>query len=81
MRPDALRRCSWLPNYLLGSTDTIEEIADHFGLSFEAAMIRKGKFDALQRRAAGQRRELPSIVVDYLKDAQRRGVKLRTDLD
>ena len=44
-------------------------------------MIRKGKFDAFQRRAAGQRRELPSIVVDYLKDAQKRGVKLRTDLD
>jgi hypothetical protein len=50
-------------------------------MSFEAAMIRKGEFDAFQRRASGQRRELPSIVVDYLKDAQRRGVKLRTDLD
>ncbi|ANY83402.1 hypothetical protein BB934_34505 (plasmid) [Microvirga ossetica] len=69
------------PNYLLSATDTVEEIADRFGLSVEAAMIRKGEFDAFQRRASGQRRELPSIVVDYLKDAQRRGVKLRTDLD
>ena len=69
------------PNYLLGSTDTVEDIVDRFGMSFEAAMIRKGEFDAFQRRASGQRRELPSIVVDYLKDAQRRGVKLRTDLD
>ena len=69
------------PNYLLSSTDTVDDIVDRFGLSFEAAMIRKGEFDAFQRRASGQRRELPSIVVDYLKDAQRRGVKLRTDLD
>ena len=69
------------PNYLLSSTDTVEDIVDRFGMSFEAAMIRKGEFDAFQRRASGQRRELPSIVVDYLKDAQKRGVKLRTDLD
>jgi Zn-dependent peptidase ImmA (M78 family) len=69
------------PNYLLSATDTVEEIADRFGLSFEAAMIRKGEFDALQRRASGQRRELPSVVIDYLKDAQKRGVRLRTDLD
>ena len=40
-------------------------------MSFEAAMIRKGEFDAFQRRASGQRRKLPSVVVDYLKDAQR----------
>ena len=44
-------------------------------------MIRKGEFDAFQRRASGQRRELPSVVVYYLKDAQRHGVKLRTDVD
>ena len=69
------------PSDLLSAIDTVEEIADRFGLSVEAAMIRKGEFDAFQRRASGQRRELPSIVVDYLKDAQRRGVKLRTDLD
>jgi hypothetical protein len=69
------------PNDLLGATDTVEEIADRFGLSFEAAMIRKGEFDAFQRRASGQRRKLPSVVVDYLKDAQKRGVRLRTDLD
>ena len=69
------------PSDLLSTIDTVEEIADRFGLSFEAAMIRKGEFDAFQRRASGQRRELPSVVVDYLKDAQRRGVRLRTDLD
>jgi len=69
------------PSDLLSAIDTVEEIADRFGLSFEAAMIRKGEFDAFQRRASGQRRELPSVVVDYLKDAQKRGVKLRTDLD
>ena len=69
------------PNYLLSSTDTVDDIMNNFGMSFEAAMIRKGEFDAYQRRASGQRRELPSVVVDYLKDAQKRGVKLRTDLD
>jgi hypothetical protein len=69
------------PNYLLSSSDTEDDIVDRFGLSFEAAMIRKGEFDAHQRRASGQRRELPSVVVDYLKDAQKRGVRLRTDLD
>jgi hypothetical protein len=69
------------PNDLLSASDTVEEIADRFGLSFEAAMIRKGEFAALQRRASGKRRELPSVVVDYLKDAQSRGAKLRTDLN
>ena len=69
------------PSDLLSAIDTVEEIADRFGLSVEAAMIRKGEFDAFQRRASGQRRELPSVVVDYLKDAQKRGVRLRTDLD
>jgi hypothetical protein len=69
------------PHYLLSSTDTVEDIVDRFGLSFEAAMIRKGEFDAFQRRASGRRRELPSVVVDYLKEAQRQGAKLRTDLD
>ncbi|ANY82829.1 hypothetical protein BB934_31840 (plasmid) [Microvirga ossetica] len=69
------------PNYLLSSTDTVDDIVGRFGISFEAAMIRKGEFDAFQRRASGQRRELPSVVVDYLKDAQRRGVKLRTELN
>ena len=69
------------PSDLLSAIDTVEEIADRFGLSVEAAMIRKGEFDAFQRRASGQRRELPSAAVNYLKDAQRRGVKLRTDLD
>jgi Zn-dependent peptidase ImmA (M78 family) len=68
------------PNYLLSSFDMVEDIVDRFGLSFEAAMIRKGEFDAFQRRASGHRRELPSVVVDYLKEAQRRGAKLRTDL-
>src|SRR5215207_5213318 len=69
------------PNDLLSSTDTVEDIVDRFGLSFEAAMIRKGEFDAFQRRASGHRRELPSVVVDYLKEAQRRGAKLRTELN
>jgi Zn-dependent peptidase ImmA (M78 family) len=51
------------PSHLLSATDTVEEIAERFGLSFEAAMIRKGEFDAFQRRASGKRRELPSVVV------------------
>jgi hypothetical protein len=78
------RRCAAMflaPNYLLGATDPVEDIADRFGLSFEAAMIRKGEFDAFQRRASGKRRELPPTVVNYLKDVQKRGVRLRTDLD
>lgn len=69
------------PCYLLSSSDTVDELVDRFGLSYEAALIRKGEFDALQRRSDGHKRELPSVVVDYLKEAQRRGVKLRTDLD
>ena len=69
------------PNYLLSSTDKVENIVDRFGLSFEAAMIRKGEFDAFQRRASGHQRELPSVVVDYLKEAQSRGAKLWTELN
>jgi len=69
------------PNYLLSSTNKVENIVDRFGLSFEAAMIRKGEFDAFQRRASGHQRELPSVVVDYLKEAQSRGAKLWTELN
>ena len=69
------------PRHLIKETGTAEEIAQRFGLSYQAAAIRKGEVEAMNRRARGQTRALPDVVVDYLKEAQRRGLKLRTDLD
>lgn len=69
------------PADFIREDDTAEDIAERFGLSAQAAEIRKSEVEAMRRRAAGHSRDLPSAVLDFLREAQRRGLSVRTKLD
>lgn len=68
------------PSYLINSDDTPETISRRFGMSLEASAIRREEVNTLERRAKGLKRELPSVVVDFLREAKRRGQQVTTDL-
>ena len=68
------------PEYLVPEGATVEEIVSKFGLSQQAAAIRKDEIEAIRRRRRGEPRPLPQSIVDYLKEAKRRGYPIRTDL-
>jgi len=51
-----------------------------FGLSAEAALYRYEEVARIRRRRKGELRPLPRSIVDYLREAQRRGQIVRTDL-
>lgn len=68
------------PEYLVPEGATVEEIVSTFGLSQQAAAIRKDEVERIRRRRRGELRPLPQSIVDYLKEAKRRGHQVRTDL-
>ena len=43
-------------------------------------MIRRDEVDKLQRKASGQTRQLPPNVVDFLREAKRRGQTVTADI-
>jgi Zn-dependent peptidase ImmA (M78 family) len=68
------------PEYLIREGATVAEIISSFGLSEEAAMIRKEEIEAIRRRRRGELRPLPQSIIDYLREAERRGYSVRTNL-
>jgi len=68
------------PTHLAESCKSPEEIEDRFGISHDAAEIRKSELDAHARRKAGVKRPLPAGAVSFLEEARRRGYKV-TSLD
>jgi hypothetical protein len=68
------------PEYLIPDGSTVETIASTFGLSQQAAAIRREEVEGVRRRRRGEHRPLPQSIVDYLKEAKRRGYRVRTDL-
>ncbi|TNC12672.1 ImmA/IrrE family metallo-endopeptidase [Methylobacterium terricola] len=68
------------PSYLVKSEDTVDEISRRFGISLEAAAIRREEVSALERQASGDVRPLPQVVIDFLREAKRRGQTVRTDV-
>lgn len=68
------------PEHLVPEGATVEAFMTMFGLSHEAAVIRKDEVEALRRRMRGEKRPLPQSIIDYLKEAKRRGHPVRTEL-
>lgn len=68
------------PEYLIPEGASTEDIMTMFGLSHEAAVIRKDEIEAIRRRRRGENRPLPQSIIDYLKEAKRRGYPVQTDL-
>jgi hypothetical protein len=68
------------PEHLVPEDASIHDIIEMFALSYEAAAIRKDEIDALRRRRRGEKRALPQSIIDFLKEAKRRGIPIQTDL-
>lgn len=69
------------PAEMIAPEDTAEDIAARFGISTQAADIRRLEVQEMRLRESRQTRALPSNVVDYLREAQRRGYAVQTKLD
>jgi len=69
------------PEHLVPDPVDVDTLIEKFGLSGEAAVIRKTEIEAIRRRRRGEKRPLPSSVVDFLMEAKRRGLDVRTELD
>lgn len=69
------------PSHLIDDIMTPEDIARKFNISLSSAILRRDEVDKLNRRRAGINRELPPVVIDYLREARRRGYKPMTDID
>jgi Zn-dependent peptidase ImmA (M78 family) len=68
------------PEHLVPEGPSIEDIMMMFGLSHEAAAIRKDEIEGVRRRRRGEKRPLPQSIIDFLKEAKRRGHPVQTDL-
>jgi Zn-dependent peptidase ImmA (M78 family) len=69
------------PEHLASDEVTVDGLREMFGLSDEAAIYRKEEIEAVRRRRRGEKRPLPQSVVDFLREAQRRGHPIQTKLD
>lgn len=66
------------PEYQLPDELTVDYLCDEHGLSVAAAIIRLEEVARLRRRRSGELRPLPSITADFLAEAARRGVPIKT---
>ncbi len=64
------------PTALAKQCSSPEEIAERFFLSGEAAEYRWEEVQRSKRREAGKPRELPSGVIDFLKEQRRKGFRV-----
>jgi hypothetical protein len=68
------------PEHLVPDGASVDIIETKFGLSHQAAVLRKEEVERIRRRRRGEPRPLPQSIIDYLKEARRRGQPIRTDL-
>ena len=69
------------PEYLIPKGANPEEISSTFGLSTEAALYRHEEIERIRRRREGVQRPLPQSIIDYLREAKRRGHSVRTNFE
>jgi IrrE N-terminal-like domain len=68
------------PDHLAEHCRSVHELREKFGLSHRAAQIRWKELEADRRRKSGEKPELPSAVVAYLRERKQKGDKV-TSLD
>ena len=59
---------------------TPEELAERFDIGLSAAKIRVEEIERMRRRKSGTKRPLPPGVLEFLRDARKRGMKV-TSID
>ncbi|SDH50498.1 protein of unknown function [Bradyrhizobium sp. Rc2d] len=68
------------PEHLIPEDASIEDIMSMFGLSRQAAALRMDEVEEIRRRRRRGGRPLPQSIIDFLREAKRRGHPVRTDL-
>lgn len=69
-----------VPTQQAWDAENPEEIAMRFQVSLSMAEIAFERIARAKRKAAGQRRRPPKAAIDFLKEAERRGYHVRSDL-
>lgn len=69
-----------VPTKLALSSQSAKEIEDRFQVSTAVAEIAFERVQAAVRKANGVQRRSPAVVVDFLKEAERQGYKIKSDL-
>jgi hypothetical protein len=69
-----------VPTKLAWDARDPEEISNRFQVSLRAAEIAFERVQAAKRKATGQKRRPPAVVIDFLKEAKRLGHVIRSDL-
>jgi hypothetical protein len=55
---------------------TAEQLAERFDISISAARIRIEEIEQIRRRKKGLKRPLPLSVLNFLKDAEKKGLRI-----
>jgi Zn-dependent peptidase ImmA (M78 family) len=69
------------PEHQIPEQGVVDALMDQHGLSAEAAGYRSAEIESIRRRRRCEKRPLPNSVVDFLREAKRRGVDMQIDLD
>ncbi len=69
------------PEHLIPEGATAADIVAMFGLSPEAAIYRQQEIEGIRRRRRGEGRKIPQSIIDFLREAKRRGHPVQTRLD
>jgi Zn-dependent peptidase ImmA (M78 family) len=69
------------PEHQIPEQASVDVLIDEHGLSAEAAGYRNAEIEAIRRRRRGEKPPLPRSVIDFLREAKRRGVDVRIELD
>jgi hypothetical protein len=60
---------------------TPEQLSERFDISISAARIRLQEIERMKRRKHGAKRPLPASVLEYLREAKRKGHRVISELD
>jgi hypothetical protein len=69
------------PEHLVLENASADDIAEQFGMSLTAAILRKEEIDRVRRRRRGELRFLPESVKELLRNARDKGFPIQTQLD
>jgi hypothetical protein len=69
-----------VPTSLARSSASPEEIKERFQVSLPVAEIAFERVQSVIRKERGEKRQSPAAVIDFLKEAERQGYKVKSDI-
>lgn len=80
MQADKFASYFLIPTKLAKGCQSTQEIAEKFQVSMKAAEIAFERVQAVLRQERGERRRPPAKVIDFLKEAQKHGYRVKSDI-